>query len=102
MRLRIDLAYDGGDFRGWAAQPSLRTVQGEPDDRADDGPPAARGGAGDLRRAHRRRRARARPGGPPRPRPGGLEDRRAAGDPSSTCWRGGSTASCPVTCGYDA
>ncbi|NYI43897.1 tRNA pseudouridine38-40 synthase [Nocardioides aromaticivorans] len=29
MRLRIDLAYDGGDFRGWAAQPGLRTVQGE-------------------------------------------------------------------------
>jgi tRNA pseudouridine38-40 synthase len=29
VRLRIDLAYDGGDFHGWAAQPSLRTVQGE-------------------------------------------------------------------------
>ncbi len=29
MRLRIDLAYDGGDFHGWAAQPELRTVQGE-------------------------------------------------------------------------
>ncbi|WP_408896702.1 tRNA pseudouridine(38-40) synthase TruA [Nocardioides sp. R1-1] len=29
MRLRIDLAYDGGDFRGWASQPGLRTVQGE-------------------------------------------------------------------------
>lgn len=29
MRLRIDLAYDGGEFRGWAAQPGLRTVQGE-------------------------------------------------------------------------
>jgi len=29
VRLRIDLAYDGGDFRGWAAQPGLRTVQGE-------------------------------------------------------------------------
>ena len=29
MRLRIDLAYDGGDFHGWAAQPGLRTVQGE-------------------------------------------------------------------------
>ena len=28
MRLRIDLAYDGGDFHGWAAQPELRTVQG--------------------------------------------------------------------------
>lgn len=29
MRIRIDLAYDGGDFHGWAAQPGLRTVQGE-------------------------------------------------------------------------
>lgn len=29
MRLRIDLAYDGGEFHGWAAQPGLRTVQGE-------------------------------------------------------------------------
>ena len=29
MRLRIDLAYDGGDFHGWAAQPGLRTVQAE-------------------------------------------------------------------------
>lgn len=29
MRLRIDLAYDGTDFRGWAAQTGLRTVQGE-------------------------------------------------------------------------
>lgn len=28
MRLRIDLSYDGTDFRGWAAQPQLRTVQG--------------------------------------------------------------------------
>jgi tRNA pseudouridine38-40 synthase len=29
VRLRIDLAYDGGDFHGWAAQPGLRTVQGD-------------------------------------------------------------------------
>lgn len=29
MRLRIDLAYDGTDFRGWATQPGLRTVQAE-------------------------------------------------------------------------
>lgn len=27
MRLRIDLAYDGTGFRGWATQPGLRTVQ---------------------------------------------------------------------------
>jgi len=29
VRLRIDLAYDGTDFKGWARQPDLRTVQGE-------------------------------------------------------------------------
>ena len=27
MRLRIDCAYDGADFSGWATQPTLRTVQ---------------------------------------------------------------------------
>lgn len=29
MRVRVDLAYDGTDFKGWAVQPGLRTVQGE-------------------------------------------------------------------------
>lgn len=29
VRLRIDLAYDGTDFAGWARQPGQRTVQGE-------------------------------------------------------------------------
>jgi tRNA pseudouridine38-40 synthase len=29
VRLRIDLSYDGTNFRGWAAQPGLRTVQGD-------------------------------------------------------------------------
>ena len=28
VRLRIDCAYDGADFSGWAAQPGRRTVQG--------------------------------------------------------------------------
>ncbi|WP_298038504.1 tRNA pseudouridine(38-40) synthase TruA [uncultured Microbacterium sp.] len=28
MRIRLDIAYDGTNFRGWAAQPGLRTVQG--------------------------------------------------------------------------
>ena len=29
VRLRMDLAYDGTHFHGWAAQPGLRTVEGE-------------------------------------------------------------------------
>ena len=28
-RLRLDIAYDGTEFSGWATQPGLRTVQGE-------------------------------------------------------------------------
>lgn len=29
VRLRLDLAYDGTEFSGWAAQPGRRTVEGE-------------------------------------------------------------------------
>ncbi len=29
IRLRVDLAYDGTDFGGWAKQPGVRTVEGE-------------------------------------------------------------------------
>ena len=29
IRIRLDLAYDGSDFSGWAAQPTRRTVEGE-------------------------------------------------------------------------
>ncbi|MDP9221331.1 MAG: tRNA pseudouridine(38-40) synthase TruA [Actinomycetota bacterium] len=29
MRVRLDLAYDGTDFSGWAVQPGLRTVEGD-------------------------------------------------------------------------
>lgn len=32
MRIRLDLAYDGTSFRGWARQPGLRTVQGTLED----------------------------------------------------------------------
>ena len=31
-RLRLDIAYDGSDYSGWAKQPGLRTVQGEVED----------------------------------------------------------------------
>ncbi len=33
MRVRLDIAYDGTAFSGWARQPGLRTVQGELEDR---------------------------------------------------------------------
>jgi tRNA pseudouridine38-40 synthase len=29
VRIRLDLGYDGTDFAGWAAQPGMRTVEGE-------------------------------------------------------------------------
>ncbi|MDI9891798.1 tRNA pseudouridine(38-40) synthase TruA [Microbacterium sp. IEGM 1404] len=32
MRIRLDIAYDGTHFRGWARQPDLRTVQGTLED----------------------------------------------------------------------
>jgi len=32
VRVRLDLAYDGTDFAGWAVQPGLRTVQGTIED----------------------------------------------------------------------
>ena len=35
MRLRIDLAYDGARFHGWARQPGLRTVQAALEDALD-------------------------------------------------------------------
>jgi len=45
VRIRLDIAYDGTHFRGWARQPSLRTVQGVLEDAlhrifdAPDAPP---------------------------------------------------------------
>ena len=38
VRVRLDIAYDGTDFSGWAAQPGQRTVQGELEARLDHDP----------------------------------------------------------------
>ena len=48
VRLRIDLAYDGGGFRGFARQPDQRTVQGVLEDALTtlSGGPVATTGAG--------------------------------------------------------
>ena len=39
--VRLDFAYDGTDFSGWAAQPGRRTVEAELSAAPDD-PPARR------------------------------------------------------------
>ena len=66
-RVRMDLAYHGAGFAGWAAQPGQRTVQGELEAALER--VLGRPGASDRRRAHRRRRARLGPGGELRGRP---------------------------------
>ncbi|TDD89724.1 tRNA pseudouridine(38-40) synthase TruA [Saccharopolyspora karakumensis] len=39
VRVRLDLSYDGTDFKGWAKQPGLRTVQGLVEDALAKQPP---------------------------------------------------------------
>lgn len=39
VRIRLDVAYDGADFSGWAAQPDRRTVQGVLEDALTRQPP---------------------------------------------------------------
>ena len=58
---RLEIAYDGRRFAGWAAQPGQRTVQGELEAALER--ILGERGRADRRRAHRRRRPRARPGG---------------------------------------
>ena len=98
LRIRIDLSYDGTGFAGWAAQPGLRTVEGElsaalttllrPRRRAP-----RRG------RADRRRGARTWPGGARRRRPAARGNGCAGartGQPR-TRPQPGCAASCPGT-----
>ena len=60
MRLRLTLEYDGTGFRGWAAQPGLRTVEGVLREALGAALPGVVGARD--RRPHRYRRPRARPG----------------------------------------
>ena len=62
VRLRLDIAYDGTDFNGWAAQDGLRTVAGVLDEALST---VFRSPVAIVRRgAHRRGCACDRPGGP--------------------------------------
>ena len=93
MRLRMDLAYDGAGFHGWARQDGLRTVQGDL-----EGALATvlrvESVARHLRRAHRHRGACAGPGRARRPRGPGPGTRATSADASTAC--------CPPTCAYAA
>ena len=64
VRLALGVSYRGTGYQGWQSQPGGHTVQ----DRLEQALAsfARRAGAHDLRRPHRRRRARAQPGRAPR------------------------------------
>ena len=40
--IRLEISYDGAGFRGWAAQPGMRTVQGELEAALETDPAASR------------------------------------------------------------
>ena len=67
VRVRLDLAYDGNEFSGWAKQRSRRTVQGELEAALQTVLRLPRSGRADRRRAYRRRGARPRTGRARRP-----------------------------------
>ena len=111
VRLRLDIAYDGTDFAGWALQAGQRTVARRSGRRVVDGVPHA--GAAACGGPHRRRRACDGSGGARRRvRPTRCRTRireaegRPALDPmsppkrlrSSCRWCDGSRGSCLPTC----
>ena len=66
LRVRLDLAYDGTDFSGWAEQPGLRTVEGTLSAALATVLRLAEPATPHGRRPHGCRRARARAGRAPR------------------------------------
>ena len=60
MRLKLTLAYDGTGFRGWAAQPGLRTVEAALREALDTIFPSLERARGRGPHGHRRPRARER------------------------------------------
>ena len=90
MRLKLTLEYAGTRYSGWQVQQNARTVQGEVEKAIREATGADRF---ELLRLgpHRRRRARARPGGAPRRPRAGCRPRRCAAasttrcPPTSTC-----------------
>ena len=110
VRLRLELSYDGTDFTGWARQPGLRTVQGEVESALDHAAARPAAGPARLRRPHRHRRPRARPGrATPTCRPTcgrrwprGAPRHRYAGSAGSSPRTSGSARCAPAPTGFDA
>ena len=101
VRVRLAIAYDGGGFSGWAAQPGPADRAGRAGGGA--GPAAAGAGGADGGRPDRRRRARRRPGRARRPaRPPRTGPSWCGGWPGCCRRTSGSGRVEPAPAGFDA